>query len=194
MSQQQRTRAAILAIFADNVTGQISAEDLRDFQVTIMEDEFVNAGDFWCQPMPRYITTDRTGKGWKQYSQVMASTVSYGNILYLASTGLWELADPTDSLQNRVLGVAMESYLAAESQAIVLRKGVYMHTLVSTMLSDKVGHLMYLDSTAADGSVTTTLPTVAANVRVLGIAEHSGESITYTNKIRFDPDWGISGT
>jgi len=194
MAQQQRTRAALLALLADNVTGQISAEDLRDFQVTVMEEEFVNGGDFWAQPMPRYITTDRTGKGWKQYSQVMVSAVSYGNVVVLNSTGQWMHPDPTDSTENRVLGIAMESYAIAYSQAIVLRKGVYMHTLISNMLSDKIGYLFYLDSTTSDGSVTTTYPTVAANARVLGCVEQSGESITYTNKLRFDPDWSISGT
>ena len=194
MAQQQRTRAALLALLADNVTGQISAEDLRDFQVTVMEEEFVNGGDFWAQPMPRYITTDRTGKGWKQYSQVMVSAVSYGNVVVLNSTGQWMHPDPTDSTENRVLGIAMESYAIAYSQAIVLRKGVYMHTLISNMLSDKIGYLFYLDSTTSDGSVTTTYPTVAPNARVLGCVEQSGESITYTNKLRFDPDWSISGT
>jgi len=194
MAQQQRTRAAILALLADNVTGQISAEDLRDFMVTVMEEEFVNGGDFWSKAMPRYVTTDRTGKGWKQYSQVMISAVSFGNVVALNSTGQWYHPDPTDSTENRVLGLAMESYAAAESQAIVLRQGVIMHTLISNMLSDKIGYYLYLDSTTSDGSVTTTFPTVAANARVVGIVEHSGESITYTNKIRFDPDWSISGT
>ena len=46
MADVQRTRAAILALMADNVTGQISAQDLRDFIVTVMESEFVNPGDF----------------------------------------------------------------------------------------------------------------------------------------------------
>lgn len=194
MAQQQRTRAALLALFADNVTGQISAEDLRDFQVTVMEEEFVNAGDFWCQPMPRYVTTDRTGKGWKQYSQIVVSAVSFGNVMFLNSTGQWEPADPTASIETRVLGMAMDSYAAGYSQATVLRKGVIMHTVLSNMLSDNIGKFVFLDSTTSDGSVTTTAVTVAANERRIGIVEQSGESITYTNKIRFDPDWSVSGT
>ena len=36
MADTQRTRAAILALFADNVTGQTSVQDLRDYVVTIM--------------------------------------------------------------------------------------------------------------------------------------------------------------
>ena len=36
MADTQRTRAAILNLFGDNVTGQISAQDLRDYVVTIM--------------------------------------------------------------------------------------------------------------------------------------------------------------
>jgi len=48
MSDTQRSRAAILSLLADNATGQISAQDLRDFVVTVMEEEFVNSGDFWA--------------------------------------------------------------------------------------------------------------------------------------------------
>ncbi len=66
MADTQRTRAAILSLFADNVTGQISCQDLRDFQVTVMESEFANPGDFWAKPQAKYSLTDKTARGAKE--------------------------------------------------------------------------------------------------------------------------------
>ena len=53
MADTQRNRSAILTLFADNVTGQISPQDLRDFVVTVMEAEFAYTGDFWKQKVYR---------------------------------------------------------------------------------------------------------------------------------------------
>ena len=50
MADTGRSRAQILSLFSDNVTGQISAQDLRDWVVTVMEEEFANFGDFWAKP------------------------------------------------------------------------------------------------------------------------------------------------
>lgn len=193
MAQQQRTRAQILALFADNVTGQISAEDLRDFTVTMMEDEFINPGDFWAEPLPQFITTDRTGKGWKMYSQILVSGGSFANVFFMNSDGHWEPADANASTENRVLGMLMDSYIADESQAIILRKGVVMLTALSGMLTSRIGDFFYLVSGDSNGSITTTAP--ASLLRRLGIVEGSSESIAIDNHhLRFDPDWSISGT
>ena len=58
MADTQRTRAELLALMADNVTGQVSCQDLRDFMVTVMESEFANPGDFWRQPDSQFITAE----------------------------------------------------------------------------------------------------------------------------------------
>ena len=73
MSDTQRTRAALLSLAADNTTGQFSLQDMRDFMVTVMEEEFTNPGDFWAKPNPKNTTTDKTARGWKIYSQYIGS-------------------------------------------------------------------------------------------------------------------------
>lgn len=191
MADTQRTRAAILAMFANNDTGQISAQDDRDLIVTIMEEEFANPGDFFAQPMPRYLATDRTIKGWKDRSQIMLSDCSFGTVLCLTPSGTWRPADATDSTLNPGLGVACASYLAAESQAFILREGVIYLSNWSGLLSGHIGHPVYLHSGTA-GSIAVTKPT--AYDQRLGIIEPADIGSTGTlGKWRFDPDWAVVG-
>lgn len=191
MADTQRTRATLIGLLADNVTGQISAQDVRDFLVTIMEAEFANPGDFWKNPSPREISTDRTGKGWIDYSQQIVSTCSYGNIMQMDTSGAWVLASFNGaSLVVATLGVALESYLAGTSVGQILRRGLYVHSLASGMWTGSVGMPFALLSGTA-GSMTRTLD--QSMTVILGWPEpmHSANA-SACNIFRFEPGWGAT--
>lgn len=192
MADVARTRAAILALFADNNTGQISEQDLRDFVVTVMPDAFVYADDFFVRPSSKFITTDASAKGWKLYSQYVGSDVSFANVLYQdQSTGYWMRANVSASAENKgLLGLAMNSYASDYSTAEILLEGVVYYSAFSTTFSRFIGKTLYLAS-GLPGSITTTVTT---SVRVVGIvmASEAGESAI--GKFYFKPDsWGVVG-
>jgi len=191
MADTQRTRAQLLALFADNVTGQISAQDLRDFQVTMMESEFVNPGDFWALPDAKYITTDKSAKGWKQYSQVAGSDFSFMNIVYRDnSTGYWQRADVANSAKNGMVGLAMDSYTSNTSTCVILLRGIVYDSSFSTTFSRLVGRPVYLAS-GVPGSITTTITT---SVMIVGWVAHSDlHGYSAIGKWFFNPNWAILG-
>ena len=189
MADTQRTRAALLTLFADNVTGQISAQDLRDFLVTLMETEFAYAGDFWKQPSPKNLSTDRTGIGWKDYSQEVTSTCSFGNIMQMDGSGAWALASFNGVSTNvTALGIAMESYTQGTSVGIILRKGLYYHSLLSAAWTGSIGRLFAVLS-GTGGSMTRVLD---QDVTVFIGAPEAMQSggMSGTGIFRFDPHWG----
>ena len=191
MADTQRTRAQLLALFADNVTGQISAQDLRDFQVTMMESEFTNPGDFWALPDAKYITTDKSAKGWKLYSQVAGSDFSFMNIVYRdQSTGYWQRADVADSTKNGMVGLAMDSYASSLTTCVILLKGIVYDSSFSTIFSRRVGRPVYLAS-GAPGSITTAVTT---SVLIVGWVMHSDlHGYSAIGKWFFNPNWAIVG-
>lgn len=191
MSDTQRTRASLIALFADNVTGQISAQDLRDFLVTIMETEFVNPGDFWKQPLATALTIDKTVKGWIDYSQEVGSDVSFGNPVYLApASGIWYNATVSVSTKNPCMGIAANSYTSGVSTAQILRKGIVNDSAYSARFSGFVGRAVYLGSDAL-GSLSVTQTT--NSVQVIGVVERNSDGPTSTI-FRFDPtDWAAKG-
>jgi len=190
MADTQRSRAQILVLFADNSTGNISPQDLRDFVVTIQEEEFANAGDFWTKPQSRYTTTDKSARGWILYSQYMQSACSFANVLRQdQSGGGWGCYDAAE-FSNCVLALAMDSYAAAESQARVLMRGCVYQSSWSTLFSRLIGKAIYAAS-GASGSITMT---ATSYVKVLGFVmpsthSHLGSAI---GKFYFDPDWAVS--
>jgi len=190
MADVQKTRAQVLALFADNVTGQISAQDLRDWVVTMMETEFAYAGDFWKQPGTRETTTDATCRGWKDYSQVMNSACSFMNVLALDSDGGWVRADVADSTLNGITGLAVDSYASNASDAVVLRRGMVYYSLWSAMLSNYIGRPIYLDS-GVPGSMSIGITTNSQYI--VGWVEASDDAGTASGKWRFDPQWSIKG-
>lgn len=192
MADTQRTRAAILALFADNVTGQISPQDARDMIVTLMEAEFVNPGDFWKDPSARNISTDRTGKGWIDYSQEITSDCSYGNVMQLDGSGAWALASFNgDSLLVTTIGVALESYLQGTSACNILRRGLYVQENKKDFFAGSMGKPFYLLSGTA-GSMTRDAWDQSVTV-CLGYPEtmQSGHvsTNTVTHVFRFEPGW-----
>ena len=195
MADTQRTRAANLAQFGDNVTGQISAQDLRDFVVTVMEEEFVNPGDFWKEPDAQYFSTQDSIKGWIDYSQLISEACSMGNVLERGPSGQWTLASGivgSNSERPVVLGVAGDSY-AISTFGNVLRKGlVYKSAFSASFGDDRIGWPIYLYSDAP-GSITTVSQ---VSIMIVGFIEpeQSTGLVSNTNIWRFDPTfaWGVT--
>lgn len=177
MADTQRTRAQILALWADNVTGDISAQDGRDLIVTIMPDEFTYPADFWKQPDPAYLTTDLSGRGWKLYSQIVDSAVSHGSVLYLTASGTWKKANASTAKSQPGTALSLSAYVAAASDATLLRIGLAF----DSSWTWTSGGLIYLDSQAAKGLMTQVAPVSA---QILGIAETG-------RKVRFQPSWVV---
>jgi len=191
MADTQRTRAALLSLFADNVTGQISAQDFRDFQVTVMETEFANPGDFWAMPSTRGTLTDKTARGAKLYSQIIGSDCSWMNIMYLNTSNTWMRADVNDSTMNGMLGIAMDSYTAATSTGIILLWGMVYDSSFSTVFSGKVGRPIYLDS-GVPGSISAGVTTNSQKIIGWIMGSEGGESAI--GKWLFQPErWSIKG-
>jgi hypothetical protein len=200
MADTQRTRAQILALMADNVTGQISPQDLRDAIVTIMEGEFVNAGDFWNEPLNTQITTDKTTRGWHQYSQTMHSnySASFGMPLaYLQTSGCWIPADLSRSAACLAWGIPADSYASGATTMKILRRGLIYDSGLSR-LSGFVGRPVYLQSAVGVGSasIDTTPGTSDSNIHVIGFVEGSTITTDSVYKWRFAPEmgnWAITG-
>ena len=189
MADTQRSRAQILVLFADNSTGNISPQDLRDYVVTVMEEEFVNAGDFWAQPQARYTTTDKSARGWMLYSQYFQSAVSFANVIRQdQSGGGWGVYDAVEK-SDCVLGMPMDSYAAGESQGTVLLRGSVYQSAFSTTFSRLIGKAIYAASVAS-GSITTAL---TSYMRVIGWVMPSTHShlASASGKFFFDPHWAV---
>lgn len=191
MADTQRTRAAILALFTDNTTGAISEQDLRDFVVTLMEQDFANPGDFWTEPRSAVAMNDKTVRGWIEYSQIIRSDISFGRTAYLHVSG-WAPASLLTSGQNGLLAIAANSYGAGESQAQMLRRGVICDSAMSARFSGQVGAFVYLMSGSALGSISVQIPT--GSIRIVGYVEPSAIGDTSSIKWRFDPTWAVSGS
>ena len=191
MSDTARTRTAILALFADNVTGQISAQDLRDFLVTVMPAEFENVGDFWKFPAPAQLVDDKSYRGWVDYSQIMISACSFGDALYLAGSGTWGTAHGAQSVRQPTAGLACASYAAADSQCIVLRAGLICMTALSLRMAGSVGRTVYLTSNLS-GQYSITKDALTS-LAIIGIVVPNGIGSENTYKLRFDPSWAVMG-
>lgn len=196
MADTQRGREQLLALFADNVTGQISPQDLRDFQVSIMMQENINVGDFWKQPDGQYITADRSVRGDILYSQLISEAVSFGDILARGPSGAWTLASviglgAVGYSDIVMLGMAGDSYTAS-TFGTVLRKGLAKCAACSVQWSEGIGRIMYLDSGLA-GKLSVWSGAVPSITMAVGYPEMEGSDFTVslTDVFRFDPSWTI---
>jgi len=192
MADTQRTRAAIQALFGDNVTGQVSCQDLRDFVVTVMNEEFANAGDFWAGPDEAYLLTPDTGRGWKMYSQEIslsysiADGLSFGQIVMFASTSAWRQACASGSTSNQaMLGVMMGSYDDADTDCIILRKGLVYDSMLSASMADCNGWAVFLCSDDSAARAVISNPTLS---RAIGVVISHEAGMWY-----FDPTWAVVG-
>jgi hypothetical protein len=184
MADTARTRAAILVLFADNVTGQINEQDLRDFVVTVMPAEFAYANDFWVEPLAAQLTAEGT-RGWHLYSQAVDSAVSFGYQLYKTVSGTWKTANCADSDMNFELAIAA-SDIASGDSGILLRRGLIYKSAYSGIFSGYVGRPVYLES-GVIGSIAgpASIPTSA---KIIGMIEDDTSGM-----YRFDPAWSVVG-
>jgi len=192
MADTQRNRAALLSLFADNVTGQISPQDLRDFLVTSMNSEFTNVGDFWKEPDGQYITADRSGRGWIDYSQLISEACSFGDVLQRGPSGAWTLMSLTGGgliTSLTTVAMALDSYTAS-TVGNVLRKGLAKCAACSVQWSEGIGRFMYYDSGAA-GKLSVMSAALMSTVFMVGYPEVEGSAFTasLTDVFRFDPGW-----
>jgi hypothetical protein len=164
-----------------------------------MESEFVGAGDFWREPIPENLTTDKTTKGWHDYSQVMHSdySASFGMPLaYNATSGCWIPADLSRSAANPVRGIAADSYASNNTSIVVLRKGLIYDSGLSR-LSGYIGKPVFLQSAATvnSGSIDTTPGTSVSTVGIIGFVEGSTVTTDSVYKWRFDGtgNWAVTG-
>jgi len=190
MADTQRTRAALLALFADNVTGQISPQDLRDFAVTIQNGEFANVGDFWKQPDGAFITADRSGRGWIDYSVLISEACSFGDVLVRGASGAYALLSlPLEYSQITTVAMALDSYTAS-TFGNVLRKGLAKCAACSVQWSEGIGKFMYADSGDA-GKLSTCSGGLMSTMYMIGYPEMQASDYTtkLTDVFRFDPGW-----
>lgn len=202
MADTQRTRAALLVLFADNVTGQISPQDSRDLIVTVMETpEFTYAGDFFNGPMAGGITTDKTTRGFHLYSQTLHSdySISFGKpMAYNQVSGNWMFADLSNSAQNPVRGIAADSYASGATDVKVLVKGIVYDVGLSA-LSGFIGKPIFLQSAPAASTYGSIDPTAGTSDSTKGIVGYVIGSLTVTYpsiyKWRFDGtgNWAVCG-
>jgi len=185
MADTQRTRSAILTLFADNVTGQISAQDLRDFAITIMNGEFVNEGDFWAQPDATNTDTSDTGRGWKQYSQLITSYGSFGLVMVKSATGDWHPGGASVSIDNCVIGICMSNYVSNDTSGIILRKGMVYHSDMSTDFNGNNARPVYINSCSG---FVSALAVDAALSKIVGYVVDD-----VNGKWFFDPTWAVVG-
>jgi len=202
MADTQRTRAALIALFADNVTGQISAQDLRDFLVSVMETpEFTNEGDFFNGPFAGGITTDKTTRGFHIYSQTMHSdySASFGMPLaYNPDSGNWLPADLSNSVQSPARGIPADSYASGAITTKILLKGIIYDSGLSR-LSGFIGRPVFIQSAATvnSASIDTTVGTSDSAIGILGYVIGS-ITVTYPSiyKWHFDGtgNWAVTGS
>jgi hypothetical protein len=163
MADTARTRAQLIVLLADNVTGQISAQDARDFLVTVMPAEFVNPADFWQEPLPANLTTDKSGRGMIWYSQTAGSTISAGDVVYLHTSNVWKAAHNWLSTTTGLLALALNSYASNATDMEILLEGLWYDSALS-VYSAGVGRPFYLCSTTSAGEFSQTRPTGPASV------------------------------
>ena len=162
MVDTARTRAALLTLLADNVTGAITAQNIRDWLVTNMPAEFVNPTDFWNEPLPVNMTTDKTCRGNIWYSQTAGSILSAGVIVYKAAgSNVWSVANLAASTTTGILGMVVDSCAAGATSLMVMVEGLWYDSAMS-IYSANIGRPFYLCSTTSPGQFSMTRPIGAA--------------------------------
>lgn len=199
MSDTQRTRAQLLTYLADNVTGAITPQVMRDMLVTLMEPEFFGPGDAFAGPNGANTPTDQTMRGWKRHSQIMNSACSLGNVVVMDSDGGWRLAQPGNSGATGIFGLACGTYASGATNADILVNGIVNMSAFSATFSGYVGKPLYL---AANGSITVSAfrsigsaaSVTNSGAVLIGWVEGSDTGSKAIGKFRFCPTWAVTET
>lgn len=195
MSDTQRSRAQVLALMADNVVGAISAQDLRDWVVTVMEPEFKYAGDFWAEPQGIYTTTADSARGWKLYSQTVMVDTTWHDILYMdPSTGFWSHAHASVSTRNGMVGLCMNTYASNDSDAEILLQGLVYNSRFSDYFNGQHGRPVFLASITSLGSATMSIGAQSDYILGWVVKTSDADGLSDTSKWYFCPGrWTITG-
>lgn len=197
MVDTARARADIITLFADNVTGSISAQDARDFIVTVMPSDFQFSGDAWAQPLVAFTTTDKTGRGWIEYSHTAGSALSFGNaVCFDASTSLLHRAYCSVSARMPIVGVVLDSYASDAANVQLLRKGILVNSYHSGTYSGNAGRPVYLcfsGTSAGEYSVTFSQAADVSFPPIVGIVCASTAPFAGADKLFVNPMWWIAG-
>lgn len=199
MADTIRSLTSLLSLLADNVTGQISANDLRDVLVSVLAEDNEMAGDFWNTPQAKYHYTDKTAYGNTLHSQFVYEACSFGNVMHMdQSTGGWVLADAADSALQGLLGLAMDSYAANESQADILLEGLVCNSNFSTTFSREIGSPVCLDRTGDGSIIIISVTSIASYIRLGAVTISTPMSVTSADSTSsfwyFRPEWTVIST
>jgi len=164
MADTVRSRSDLITLLATNVTGAISAQDVRDYLVSIMPAEAAYANDFWARPLGMETSehtaagavTDSMARGWIQHSQQVEDANSFGDVVYLTPSGTWTLLDIQEgsAILKKVIGINLQSG-AAVASGRVLRAGMFRDDAMSVRMLGQVGCPIYIDSNAS-GQMSVT--------------------------------------
>jgi len=101
------------------------------------------------------------------YSEIAASTITFGQLCYRTQNETWELADATSATSAAaysMLGICVKSSTATNATSILINGFVETATYAAIL---KSGEPLYMATTA--GSMTKTAPTGSGNaVRLIG--------------------------
>lgn len=166
MADTKRSRATILSTVLDtNDNYGITAQDLRDFAVSVIPEERAEAGDHWSPPSEDQVSAGQ-GRGWTQVITV-AEAVTAGQVLTLNASGEYELAGASALPTGPGVCMALAAASAAATTSALFGGVAFFSGVFSGFV---VGRPVYLASGTA-GGVTQTQPT---NAQPLGLAVAAG--------------------
>lgn len=158
MSDTPRTISEILALFADNTSGNISPQDLRDFVVSVMpQGDTVKLTDDGGVAVK---LTNKTGANSVKGTAVAASTTT-ANAVELPGVTAYD-----------IIGFMYEDGVADSSECWVVTTGI-VEALVEDSTAVSLGDLMIAGDTTSgrvEAEATIPPPTTAEHFREVGHA------------------------
>ncbi|MFH1321014.1 MAG: hypothetical protein ABII90_10225 [Bacteroidota bacterium] len=182
MSDTKRTLAALQLLLASGELKNISAQDVRDFLISVHADVGYGSDDATTaaelkdavEGLIDSIPDDDSVSGIKA-EMVFGESIVFPNVLYQKADGKLYKADADAAATMPVMFLALESGVDTETKEVLLFGFVR-----DDGWSWIVGGLIYASGT--EGELTQTAPSaVNSQVQIVGIATHA-------NRILFKPD------
>jgi len=182
MADTPRILTALQELFKDGELKNVSAQDLRDFLVSVFnyvgygsddETTAVELKDI-VNGLIDSIPDDDSGSGIKA-DMVFGESIVFPNVLYQKSDGKLYKADADAAITMPVMFLALESGIDTETKEVLV-----LGFVRDDNWSWTVGGLIYASGTL--GGLTQTAPSaVDSQVQIVGIATH-------VNRMLFRPD------
>jgi len=159
MASTKRALTVLQALFADNVTGTISPQDLRDFLVSAYPGSDIT------------LATDHTVNGKTgTFTNGNSGSVNFGDVCYIAADGDMEFADADDVATMPGVYMALDTIVAGAS-------GEWLRTgwVRDDSWNWTVGGLIYISTTGTTGNTLTQTPVSGEDdqLQIVGIATHA---------------------